>query len=104
MNGNGGRVYSRKLEEYMADFCLVSHRTLSEADYQIFQLYFVLGADWKFTAWKLQQDRGTFFHSIYRIEATLGKVFSQLKPYALYPLDEYFGGTVRKGDAPQSVA
>ena len=25
-----------------------------------------------------------------------GRVFRELQPYALYPLDEYFGGTVRK--------
>ena len=42
-------------------------------------------------------DRGNFFHAIYRIERTLGRAFSEIRPYPLYPLDEYFGGTVRKG-------
>jgi hypothetical protein len=93
---NGRRVYSRKQEEYMADFCLVSHRVLDAADYRIFQLYFLLALDWKLIAWKLHMDRGNFFHAVYRIERTLGKTFSELRPYALYPLDEYFGGTVRK--------
>ena len=37
-------------------------------------------------------DRGTFFHSVYRIEHKLGRVFAELEPYALFPLDEYFGG------------
>jgi hypothetical protein len=41
-------------------------------------------------------DRGTFFHSIYRIEQRLGRVFAELEPYALYPLSEYFGGIIRK--------
>jgi hypothetical protein len=41
-------------------------------------------------------DRGTFFHSIYRIEQRLGRVFAELEPYALYPLREYFSGTIRK--------
>ena len=37
-------------------------------------------------------DRGNFFHAVYRIEQKLGKVFRELKPYALFPLDEYFHG------------
>jgi hypothetical protein len=41
-------------------------------------------------------DRGTFFHSIYRIEQRLGRVFAELEPYALYPVSEYFGGLIRK--------
>jgi hypothetical protein len=42
-------------------------------------------------------DRGNFFHAIYRIERTLGKTFAELRPYPLYPLDEYFGSTMPKG-------
>jgi hypothetical protein len=45
-------------------------------------------------------DRGNFFHSVYRIQQKLGRVFRELQPYALYPLDEYFGGSVRK-ELPQ---
>jgi hypothetical protein len=41
-------------------------------------------------------DRGNFFHAIYRIERILGRAFSEIQPYPLYPLDEYFGGTIRK--------
>ena len=96
-SGAGGRrVYSRKQEEYMADFCLVSHRALDQEDYRLFQLLFLLGGDWKFVAWKLKMDRGNFFHAVYRIQRTLGRVFAELQPYPLYPLDEYFGGTVWK--------
>ena len=40
-------------------------------------------------------ERGSFFHTVYRIEQKLGRVFRELKPYSLYPLDEYFNGTVR---------
>jgi len=40
-------------------------------------------------------DRGTFFHSVYRIEQRLGRVFRELQPYGLYPLDEYFRGARR---------
>ena len=40
-------------------------------------------------------DRGTFFHSVYRIQEKLGHAFSELEPYALFPLDEYFHTTYR---------
>ena len=39
-------------------------------------------------------DRGTFFHTIYRIQQKLGREFADLQPYALYPPSEYFHGAV----------
>ena len=41
-------------------------------------------------------DRGTYFHSIYRIENRLGRIFAEVKPYPIYPIDEYFGGTTQR--------
>src|SRR5581483_3220149 len=92
----GCRTFSRKTEEYVADFCLVSRRTLTEAEYDIFRFHFLLGADWKACCRRLGLDRGNFFHAVYRIEQKLGRVYRELKPYSLFPLDEYFGGTIRK--------
>jgi hypothetical protein len=91
----GGRRYmwSRKDEEYIADFTLVSKRTLTDAEYRLFKFHFLLGADWKLCCWKLKMDRGNFFHAVYRIQQKLGKVFRELQPYGLYPLDEYFGSS-----------
>ena len=83
-------VYSRKDEEYIADFTLVSRRVLSESDYQIFKFHFLLGADWKLCCKRLGMDRGSFYHQVYRIQERLGRVYAELKPYALFPLDEYF--------------
>jgi hypothetical protein len=80
----------------MADFCLVSRRVLDEFTYKVFRYHFLLGADWKLCCRQLQIDRGTFFHTIYRIEQQLGRTFAELKPYPLFPLDEYFGGMVHK--------
>lgn len=90
------RSYSRKREEYTADFCLVSKRTLDPLEYKVFRFHFLLGADWKLCCRQLKMDRGNFFHTIYRIEQKLGRIFAELKPYPLYPLNEYFGGVVRK--------
>ena len=93
-------TWGRKDEEYVADFCLVSRRVLDEEEYRIFKFHFLLGADWRLCCRRLNMDRGNFFHSVYRIQQKLGKVFRELEPYALYPLDEYFGGTVRR-DLPE---
>jgi hypothetical protein len=89
----GGRRYlwGRKDEEYIADFTLVSKRELTAAEYQLFKFHFLLGADWKLCCRKLKVDRGTFFHAVYRVQQKLGRVFRELEPYGLYPLDEYFG-------------
>jgi hypothetical protein len=89
-------TYGRKVEEYIADFCAVSRRSLNEAEYDVFRFHFLLGADWKLCCWRLKLDRGTFFHLVYRIEQKLGRIFRELQPYSLYPLDEYFGGTTRE--------
>ncbi|HWB86135.1 MAG TPA: hypothetical protein VG675_18470 [Bryobacteraceae bacterium] len=37
---------------------------------------------------------------VYRIQQKLGRTFVQLEPYALYPLDEYFGGKITKDRTP----
>jgi hypothetical protein len=104
--GNEGRrSYSRKQEEYVADFCLVSRRALNdEAEYTLFKYHFLLGADWKMCCRRLKMDRGSFFHTVYRIEQSLGRVFCELEPYALYPLDEYFGGIVQRKPPRRSLS
>jgi hypothetical protein len=81
-----------KNEEYVADFCLVSRRALSLREHRIFRYHYLLGADWKLCCQKLNMDRGSFFHEIYRIEQKLGRVFRELEPHALFPVDEYFNG------------
>jgi hypothetical protein len=92
--------WGRKDEEYVADFTLVSRRTLSEFAYTLFKYHFLLGADWKLCCRRMNIDRGTFFHAVYRIEEDLGRVFRELEPYGLFPLDEYFHGSVRAAAIP----
>jgi hypothetical protein len=67
----------------------------------LFRFHFLLGADWKLCSRQLGIDRGNFFHAIYRIEQKLGRVFRELEPYPLFPLDDYFHGPSRLG--PQVV-
>jgi hypothetical protein len=92
-------TWGRKDEEYIADFCLTARRTLDDSEHQLFRYHFLLGADWRLCARKLGIDRGTFFHAVYRIEQRLGRVFRELQPYPLFPLDEYFHGPSRIGPA-----
>ena len=93
-SGAGRRnSWGRKDEEYMADFLLVSKRHLTEEEYRIFRIHFVLGADHALCCVKLKMDKGVFYHHLYRIEATLGRTFRELEPFALFPLDEYFQGS-----------
>jgi len=88
-------AWGRKDEEFAADFCLVSKRTLTESEYRIFRYHFLLGANWKLCCDKLQMDRGSFFHAVYRMEQRLGRVFRELEPYGLFPITDYFHGPVR---------
>jgi hypothetical protein len=95
----GGRItWGRKDEEYIADFYLVTRRFLSPEEWRVFSYHYLLGADWKLCTRRLGLDRGNFFHAIYRIQEKLGKVFREIAPYSLYPLDEYFfGRTLEEG-------
>lgn len=97
------RVYSRKREEYMADFCLIARRELDSFDYSIFRFHFLLGADWKLCCRQLKVDRGNFFHAVYRIQQILGCAFAEMEPYSLYPLNEYFGTTVSREAQPSAI-
>ncbi len=92
-------TWGRKDEEYMADFCLVSRRALDDFEHRLFRYHFLLGADWKLCSRKLGIDRGNFFHAVYRIEQKLGRVFRELEPYPLFPVDEYFHGPSKIGPA-----
>ena len=96
-------VWGRREEEYVADFMLVSRRYLTEYEHKIFRFHFLLGADWKLCCRRLKMDRGSFFHLIYKIQEKLGRAYRELQPYALFPLDEYFGGTVRREIQPEKI-
>ena len=83
-------TWSRKEEEYIADFERVSRRNLDDWHYRLFRYHYVLGADWKLCSRKLGIKKGYFFHGVYRIEQRLGRVFFELEPYSLYPPHDYF--------------
>src|SRR6266542_3831768 len=104
-NGAGKRFYGRKIEEYIADFCNIGRRVLGEKHYQIFRYHFVLGGEWSLCCRQLKIDKGVFFHRVYRVMAVLGRAFAETEPYGLFPVDEYFGTVIRRGQsaAVQSI-
>lgn len=89
--------WGRKDEEFVADFCLVTKRYLDNLEYKVFKIHFLLGADWRLCCRRLNVDRGNFFHTVYRVQEKLGRVFRELEPYALFPVDEYYYGPPRPG-------
>lgn len=97
----GFRTYSRKREEFRADFVLTARRTLEPPDLAIFERHSVEGHDWHVCCRELRLDRGTFFHRVYFLEERLGRTLAELRPYALYPCGEYFGGSVARDAAPE---
>ena len=95
-NGRETRIaWGRRDEEYIADFCNIAKRHLTPEEHRIFRFHYLLAGDWKLCCRRLKMDRGDFFHHVYRIQEKLGRVLRELQPYSLFPLDEYFGGSVR---------
>jgi len=86
------RSYGRKIEEYIADFCLIARRMLDDEHYDVFRYYFLLGGDCTIVSTRLNMDKGNFFHRVYRVEEILGRAFQEMEPYCLYPVDWYFIG------------
>jgi hypothetical protein len=97
---SGYRVYSRKREEFIADFCGISRRVLEDLDYEIQRLHHVLHGDWTVCCRALHIDRGTFFHRVYIIEELAGRAFAECEPYALYPVAGYFAGSLDSNPIP----
>lgn len=99
----GRRSYSRKREEFQADFCIISRRVLDDFEQKIFRYHFLLGADWKLCCRQLKMDRGLFFHFVYRIQQKLGRAFAETSPYPLFPISDYFAGNTIPAPAPQTA-
>lgn len=81
--------------EFLADVQLTARRELGDMpiEWAVWRFHFLLGADWKLCCRRLGIERGIFFHSVYRVQTVMGRAWAE--SHGLYPLDEYFGGTVR---------
>src|ERR1039458_5568034 len=96
----GQQGHGRRNEEFTADVYLTAKRTLTDPiEWDLFRFHYMLGADWRACCPKLgNMDRGTFWHCAYRVEEKLGKMWRELQPFPLYPVDEYFRGATREAD------
>ena len=86
----GPTRYGRPREEFCADFCLITGRTLTKRDLALFRLFFLCGLPWYECCRMLGIERGVVFHRVYKIESQLGRAFHDTTPYPLWPLHEYF--------------
>jgi hypothetical protein len=100
ISGPRGKAgYSSRPAEFRADFELIAKRTLSTDDWAVFSAHHLMGNEWRVCCQRLGMSRGNYFHAVYKLENELGRVFRELKPYPLYPLDEYFQPVTRTVDA-----
>lgn len=83
-------MWSRKNEEFCADFICIARRTLTPPEGRLFELHFIRGFGRQTCITRLGIKKGTFHSMIYRIQERLGRAFYETMPYALYPIDEYF--------------
>jgi hypothetical protein len=96
----GYRVYANKTAEYIADFEIVARNLFREPAlmnhnqytnlYEVFRSNVILGAQYKEASRMLGISPGNYFHAVYVMQQKLGRKLVETKPYALYPLDEYF--------------
>jgi hypothetical protein len=104
----GQRKYSwsRKSEEYIADFELTARRILTEPEWRCFREHFVRGHDGKVCSERLGRNRKNFYSLVYRIEQKLGREFAEMKPYPLFPVKHYFFGPtpLDRDRAPKEAA
>ena len=84
------RMSSRKNEEYVADVYLLAKRVLTVWEFKLWLLHYHYEQDWTMCTRTLRCNRGNFFHAAYRVEDKMGQALQQLKPYALFPVEEYF--------------
>ncbi len=82
--------FSFDLECFLADFVLVAKRALSADEFRFFSAAYLSGADWKRAHESVGMNRAHFIDVCNRVEATLGRAFSETRPFALFPLDAYF--------------
>jgi hypothetical protein len=99
----GGGGWGRKNEEYVADFELIMRRTLTPEEQKLFRYHCLLGADARLCCRKFGIEKGSFFHTLYRIQHKLGQAFRETEPYPLYPVDEYFVTVIRDRTAPKVI-
>ena len=84
----GGFTFA--LENYLSDFVLVAKRVLAIEDFRLFKRAYLSGVEWNRAHEAVGMNRTHFIHVCNRVEAALGRAYSETQPFALFPLDAYF--------------
>ena len=88
--GNAPIVYGNKLAEYCADFVLLAKRCLNRFEHRIFKRYYLDNIHYKLLMDDHRLSRRMIYYEVEKIQTKLGRYYCELKPFALYPVDEYF--------------
>jgi hypothetical protein len=84
-------TWSMKRPEFVADLELLVKRVLAPSDFRVWRLWHCYGADHHTMQRITGMNKGEVFHTVYRIETKVGREARQLKPYALFPVADYYG-------------
>ena len=87
-------------QDFVADVHLAAKRTLTAEDFKLFRYRYCLGADARLCARQLGMTPESCVQRLQAIEARLGQAFRNMRPYALYPLDQYFHARIPGGVRP----
>ena len=79
-------------------FALSANELEPSFEYDIFRYHFLLGADWRLCCRRLKKSTAAAFSTtpLPGSSRSLARVYRELQPHSLFPLDEYFGGKSRK--------
>jgi len=85
--------YGRKREEFMADVERVAGVALAEDEghRRIWSMHFVGGAGWRECCARMGLEREAFFREVDRTKRELGRAWTEVRPYALFPVTGYLG-------------
>jgi hypothetical protein len=56
---------------------------------ELFRLHYLEGWDWRQCCLRLRMSKGDFFHAAYIAEEAVGRACRELRPYSLYPVEDY---------------
>jgi hypothetical protein len=84
--------YERKIEDFLADFVIIARRHLPRLQFQLFCFFFIEGHSMVWCARRLRTQPANLYYRVRLVEQRLGRVFRNLRPYALYPPRAYFSG------------
>ncbi len=89
---NAARFNPFKDRDFVVDFETLGGKGLCLEEREIFILHYIRGYPYYTICAKKGYSKYRYFQYIIRIEAILAQVFRSIRPYPLFPIDEYFSG------------